>query len=431
VKRGSARTGARLVEYLSITCLLACLAALMGGGPALAGTPGVLTASGLALQPSAFADQAVPDVTGISPSQALAGDLDFTITVTGSGFVQGSTVLWNGETRDTGFVSSTAITATIRAADVAVAGTAFVTVSNPGASGGVSPTARVFSILNPAPFLETLDPSSVWTSGPGFTLAVNGSSFTRTSVIQVAGMDMTTQYVSSKVLTAQVPAEVLSHAASISVRVFTPSPGGGLSGSLFLKVTDDDVPPVTKISGFEALWNRKPVTLTFTASDVGSGVQTTYFRIGRSGMYQNGTSLKISAPADHSNDGMHVVEYFSVDRYLNVEEPAKEIQVGIDTRPPTTSVDTASVATGGLLTPKYYVYDQLSPRARDALLQVSDKRGKVLLKVPLGKPTTRAWHTGIGLPVTLPKGVYKMRLLAHDLAGNAQSSTKSAALTVS
>jgi hypothetical protein len=26
--------------------------------------------------------------------------------------------------------------------------------------------------------------------------------------------------------------------------------------------------------------------------------------------------------------------------------------------------------------------------------------------------------------------VYKMRLLAHDLAGNAQSSTKSAALTV-
>ena len=73
----------------------------------------------------------VPQVTGLTPSQAMVGDLDFGITVIGSGFVQGSTVLWNGQTRDTGYISATMLTATIRASDVASAGTAFVSVSSP------------------------------------------------------------------------------------------------------------------------------------------------------------------------------------------------------------------------------------------------------------------------------------------------------------
>jgi len=48
----------------------------------------------------------------------------------------------------------------------------------------------------------------------------------------------------------------------------------------------------------------------------------------------------------------------------------------------------------------------------------------------LGQPATRMWRTGGACRVTLPKGTYRMRVLAHDLAGNAQSGTKSGTLTV-
>jgi hypothetical protein len=40
------------------------------------------------------------------------------------------------------------------------------------------------------------------------------------------------------------------------------------------------------------------------------------------------------------------------------------------------------------------------------------------------------WHTAPGWKISLPRGMYRMRVLAHDLAGNAQSSAQSGTLTV-
>jgi hypothetical protein len=54
------------------------------------------------------------------------------------GFLDGSTVQWNGSDRATGFVSSTHLTATISAGDIAAAGIEAVTVFNPLPGGGTS-----------------------------------------------------------------------------------------------------------------------------------------------------------------------------------------------------------------------------------------------------------------------------------------------------
>src|SRR5450631_1320452 len=62
------------------------------------------------------------------PVSIAPGGPGFTLTVNGLGFVSGSTVNWNGSTRTTTFVSSTKLTATISAADIANPGTAFVSV---------------------------------------------------------------------------------------------------------------------------------------------------------------------------------------------------------------------------------------------------------------------------------------------------------------
>ena len=372
----------------------------------------------------------VPDVTGLSPAQAMVGDGPFALTVIGTGFVPGSTVLWNGEDRTTGFVNELMLAATIRASDVATAGTAFVSVLSPEPGGGQSASARVFTIVYPPPVLDLLEPTSVWAGGSAFTLAITGSRFTPVSVVQWAGVDRPTAFVSADRLEAQIGAADVSRAGAESVRVFTPGPGGGLSAALFVEVRDDDVPPVTEAQGLTRTWNRTTTSFTLVATDVGLGVERTFYRFGANGAALIGTKVTVRAPRDHSNDGLHTVQFYSIDKVLNWELPAKEVHVGIDTRPPATSVAGAKVKRGGTLTPKFRVDDATSPRTLDALLIVADRAGKVVYRCDLGRPVTRRWRTGGACRIDLPKGEYRMRILAHDLAGNAQSSTRSGTLTV-
>jgi hypothetical protein len=91
-----------------------------------------------------------PVASTLAPASAPAGGADFTLTVTGSGFVAGSTVEWNGSPRSTTMASSTQLSATIYASDIATEGTAQVTVVNPGNGGGTS-SSLTFTIGAPAP----------------------------------------------------------------------------------------------------------------------------------------------------------------------------------------------------------------------------------------------------------------------------------------
>ena len=79
------------------------------------------------------------------PDAVAPGSAGFTLTVNGTGFVQGSVVNWSlgGVTTPvvTTFVSSSQLTAAVPAANVAAAGTASVTVTNPSPGGGLSNAA--------------------------------------------------------------------------------------------------------------------------------------------------------------------------------------------------------------------------------------------------------------------------------------------------
>src|SRR5439155_23776146 len=68
----------------------------------------------------------------------VPGGPDFTLTVNGTGFVSGASVNWNGSARATTFVSTSQLTTTILASDIAIASTASVTVVNPSQGGGTS-----------------------------------------------------------------------------------------------------------------------------------------------------------------------------------------------------------------------------------------------------------------------------------------------------
>jgi len=74
----------------------------------------------------------------LMPDAARPGGAAFTLTVNGTGFVSGAVVKWNGSARGTTFVSGFRLTASISASDIAMPGTASVTVVNPGPAGGTS-----------------------------------------------------------------------------------------------------------------------------------------------------------------------------------------------------------------------------------------------------------------------------------------------------
>jgi Tol biopolymer transport system component len=177
----------------------------------------------------------VPAISALNPSSVVAGNAPFTLTVVGASFVSGSTVQWNGSNRPTTFVSPTLLAASIPATDVAVAGTANVTVSNPAPGGGVSP-AVMFTIGpftgNPIPAITSLSDTSAPAGWPGFALTVTGSGFVAASVAQWNGLNHTTTVLSSTQLRVVIPAADLIAVGTAQVSVFNVSPGGGTSNTL-------------------------------------------------------------------------------------------------------------------------------------------------------------------------------------------------------
>lgn len=76
--------------------------------------------------------------TPLVPTSVAPGGAGFTLTVNGTGFVSGATINWNGTALTTTFVSGSQLTAAVPAGDIATAGTAWVTVTNPAPGGGTS-----------------------------------------------------------------------------------------------------------------------------------------------------------------------------------------------------------------------------------------------------------------------------------------------------
>src|SRR6267378_255517 len=99
----------------------------------------------------------IPAISALFPRATATGGPAFTLAVGGVNFVSSSVVRWNGSDRPTAFVSSGGVTAQIPAGDIAAAGTAAITVFNPGGGGSNS---VAFSIgVGPVSVAVAADPS--------------------------------------------------------------------------------------------------------------------------------------------------------------------------------------------------------------------------------------------------------------------------------
>jgi hypothetical protein len=130
---------ARPTTYVSATQLTATIPP---ADVAVAGTPQVTVVNsapggGTSNPQTLTILNPVPTISSLSPPSASVG-MGFTLTVTGTNYVPGSVVRWNGADRATTYVSPTQLTAVIPATDVMTAGTGRVTVFNSPPGGGTS-----------------------------------------------------------------------------------------------------------------------------------------------------------------------------------------------------------------------------------------------------------------------------------------------------
>jgi subtilisin family serine protease len=108
-----------------------------------------------------------PMLASTVPARTMVGGGAFSLVVKGSGFVSASVVRWNGADRSTTFVSSTELRAAIQAADVALAGTAQITVFSPAPGGGLS-ASMPFAVSTSNATLSV----SATSAAPGSTVTV-------------------------------------------------------------------------------------------------------------------------------------------------------------------------------------------------------------------------------------------------------------------
>jgi hypothetical protein len=190
--------------------------------------------------------------------------------------------------------------------------------------------------------------------------------------------------------------------------------------------TQDAVAPVTSLTGAPASgWSRWPLALTLQAGDAGSGVELTQYKLD-GGTWTAGTTVGVPAPATHTNDGLHVVEYRSSD-FRGNWEPARTSQVHIDTQGPTTVAVARVSARKGTRTRFRFSVGDVSPTVK---VTIKVYRGAKLVK-SLGvgtRATGRAldyrWKCSVG------RGRYAWKVLATDKAGNPQVKIGSKPLVV-
>ena len=186
----------------------------------------------------------------------------------------------------------------------------------------------------------------------------------------------------------------------------------------------DSAAPTTLHSGSLVTWARKPASIRLVANDIGgSGLAGTAYRIDGDAAWQAGTTVKIPAPADHSNDGEHSVYYRSTDNAGNAEQ-LEILGVGIDTLGPTCSVYKPSTVNAGGRGILYFKVQDATSGVAHATITARDRRGRAVLHIRLGRghwgmsPAPRYYWWRFSCK--LKPGAYRLEVRAVDAAGNAQ-----------
>jgi len=225
----------------------------------------------------------------------MAGSADTQLTVNGTNFQSNTTVQVGGVAEVTAYVSSTSVTATVPASQLANGGQLAVIALNGTVSSGSGVPVN-FEVNNPLPTIGDVSPSTVPAGATSQVIVVSGTGFVPATVIKVNGNARTTTFVSKTQVNVTLADADLTAGGSLSITAVNGTPGGGTSAASTVSVMNPapgygiTVSPQSIVAG-----GNSPVTVTVTGSNF---VQSAVIQVNgstRATTYVNSTKLTFQA----------------------------------------------------------------------------------------------------------------------------------------
>ncbi len=257
----------------------------------------------------------------LTPSRAVVGSSDLTLTAAGAGFRPEylTTLQWNGVNLATTIVNTSQLTAVVPAANLAQLGAAsvtaesvrFKTVSNP----------LVFHISPPPPTITGLVPADAVAGTGAFTLTVNGTNFLAPivsangsvagSTVQWNGADRPSTFVSANQLTAAIPATDLVDAGLIPVTVSSEAQYAGISAPATFTV-NNPIPAIVSLNPSSRPVGTRAFVLTVNGSNFGRVAVVRWNGNSRTTAYLSASQLTAQIDAkDIATEGVAEVTVFN------------------------------------------------------------------------------------------------------------------------
>ena len=209
-------------------------------------------------------------LTSLSPAAAVPGGPNFTLTLNGTGFTASSVVSVNGTFPTVKFISSTQLSVTVTAAQIANPGAFQVWVDSfPGGAICAAFAALPFTvaespIVSPTPLSLAFSPQLVNTTSAKKAVTIKNTSGATVSVNSIAATGNFT-------VASNTCGSAINSGATCTVNLtFTPSIPGALTGSLAISDSAPDSPQTVALSGTANLpLSISPATLAFGTEAVG------------------------------------------------------------------------------------------------------------------------------------------------------------------
>jgi len=209
-------------------------------------------------------------LTSLSPAAAVPGGPSFTLTLNGTGFTSKSVVSVNGSFPTVKFISSTQLSVTVTAAQIANVGAFQVWVDSfPNGASCAAFVALPFTVADspivlPAPLSLSFSAQLVNTTSASKAVTLKNTSTASVSVNSIATTG-------NFAIASNTCGSSINAGASCTVNVtFKPAISGALTGSLAIRDSAPDSPQTVALSGTGNLpLTISPATLSFGTETVG------------------------------------------------------------------------------------------------------------------------------------------------------------------
>ena len=157
--------------------------------------------------------------------------------------------------------------------------------------------AKISLAANPAPTLGSLSPTSITASTKGLDLKVVGSNFFAGSIVRWNGVPRPTKVINLYNLVATISANDLSVGGTVSVDVYNPPPGGGVSQALPFTVNVNAQPTISALQPSGTLAGAAGFLLNVVGADFVSNAIVRWNGNDRPTTFVSKTQLTVFVPA--------------------------------------------------------------------------------------------------------------------------------------